>query len=126
MSIEQLFAAFFPSLNEENWREEGAKKVWPLETAPYLLKLENTAGYGQDCHFCNSHTCRQSCPLPFSSKTTVLDLLHKLGVEDNISFYEGKGGKADVILQLHLHQSWEKVFQRHLSSVLEATAAANS
>ena len=33
---------------------------------------------------------------------TVLDMLHKIGVEDNVSFYESKrnAGKSDLILNI--------------------------
>jgi hypothetical protein len=39
------------------------------------------------CHFCGSMQCRYHCPLPYSSTMTVLDLMHRAGIEDNISFY---------------------------------------
>ena len=84
---------------------------------PYLLKVENTSGYAQDCHFCGNYMCRQNCPLPFSTKETVLDMLHKVGAEDNISFYNNKKGKSDFILNLVWHKDFDKVFQKHLSSV---------
>ena len=88
---------------------------------PYAVRIENTSGYGMDCHFCNNHQCRSACPLPFSSNHTVLDYLHKVGVEDNISFYQNKGGKSDLILQLHWNNDFDKSFQRHLSGVQDAT-----
>jgi len=50
------------------------------------------------------------CPLPYSSKITVLDMLHKVGVEDNSSFYMRKGGKADFTLNLIWHKNFEKPF----------------
>jgi hypothetical protein len=25
---------------------------------PYQLKIENTSGYAQDCHFCGNYQCR--------------------------------------------------------------------
>lgn len=83
------------------------------------MKIENTSGYGQDCHFCNNYQCRSSCPLPFTTKQTVLDMLHKVGAEDNISFYQNKGGKSDFILNVHWHSGFDKCFQRHLSSVTD-------
>jgi len=48
---------------------------------------------------------------------TVLDMLHKVGVEDNVSFYNGKNGRSDFVLDLIWHGSFEKAFQRHLSAV---------
>lgn len=86
---------------------------------PYALRIENTSGYGMDCHFCNNHMCRTACPLPYSSNHTVLDYLHKVGVEDNISFYQSRGGKSDLILQLHWHSDFDKSLQRHLSGVVD-------
>lgn len=44
-------------------------------------------------------------------------MLHKVGVEDNTSFYAGKGGKSDFIINLVWHKDFDKVFQRHLSGV---------
>lgn len=55
LTLEQQFAAFFPTLTEENWKEEGNKRNWEIERRPYILKIENTSGYGQDCHFCNNY-----------------------------------------------------------------------
>jgi len=37
-------------------------------------------------------------------------MLHKVGVEDNISFYANKGGKSDFILNLVWHKDFDKVF----------------
>lgn len=48
---------------------------------------------------------------------TVLDMLHKVGVEDNTSFYSGKGGRSDFVLNLIWHGAFDKSFQRHLSAV---------
>ena len=67
---------------------------------PYQLKIENNTGYGQNCHFCNNSRCSRSCPLPYSSSMTLLDLLHKVGAEDNISFYNNHRGKHDVVLNV--------------------------
>jgi hypothetical protein len=63
----------------------------------------------QDCHFCDSSNCK-SCPLPFSSKITVLEMLNKVGVDDNVSFYNNKKGKNDFILNL----VWQKDFEKLL------------
>ena len=87
LSMEDQFAALFPTLDEESWKEVLSKRTWDQQEMPYKLMVENTSGYSQDCHFCNTHQCKTNCPLPFSSKMTVLDMLHKVGVEDNVSFY---------------------------------------
>ena len=84
---------------------------------PYQLKIENTSGYMQECHFCQSNTCRHNCLLPFDSNQTVLDMLHKVGAEDNISFYGEKRGKNDFILNLIWNKMFDAPLQRHLSSV---------
>lgn len=117
LSIEDQFNAIFPALNEENWKEQLDKKTWEQSEMPYKLMIENTSGYSQDCHYCNTYQCKVHCPLPFSSKMTVLDMLHKVGVEDNISFYSNKGGKNDLILNLVWQRDFDKSFQKHLSSV---------
>ena len=48
--------------------------------------------------------------MPYSSKETVLDLLHKIGVEDNISFYGGNKGKRDLILNMLWNRDFEDQF----------------
>jgi hypothetical protein len=68
LTIEKAFEACFPFLSEETWKEEGNKRHWDIERMPYVLKIENTSGYGQDCHFCSNYQCRTGCPLPFTSK----------------------------------------------------------
>jgi hypothetical protein len=60
-----------------------------------------------------------NCPLPFTDSLTVLDMLHKVGAEDNVSFYNGKNGRSDFILHLVWHRDFQKGFQRHLSAVSE-------
>jgi hypothetical protein len=75
---------------------------------PYQLKVENVASYMTECHFCGNSSCRQ-CPFPYSSTMTVLDMLHKIGVEDNISFYNNKKGKGDMILNLVWNKDFEKL-----------------
>ena len=85
--IEKLFNAFFPKLSENNWQDVLEKKYFDANDLPYQLKIENITRYMQSCHFCGNSYCRNNCPLPYSETTTVLDMLHKIGVEDNVSFY---------------------------------------
>lgn len=64
------------------------------------------------CHYCGDKRC-EGCPLPFSKDLTVRDLLMKIGVENNISFYKEdyyKRGKQDVILEIVWHNKIEKAF----------------
>lgn len=69
LPLEKQFQALFPTLSEETWKDEGSRNThWDLRKRPYILKIENNSGYGQDCHFCNSYQCRYSCPLPYTSK----------------------------------------------------------
>lgn len=44
-------------------------------------------------------------------------MLHKVGVEDNNSFYNNEKGKGDFILNLVWQQDFDPQLQRHLSSV---------
>ena len=83
----------------------------------YFLKVENTSGYRQNCHYCDTSTCRENCALPFDDSVTVLDMLQKVGQEDNISFYHGDKGRKDFILNLVWAAEFESPFQRHLSAV---------
>jgi len=131
LSVEEQFDALFPGLTEENWKDTLSKKEWDMEEMPYLLRVENTSGYSQDCHFCGNYNCKKNCPLPFTQATTVLDMLHKVGVEDNVSFYADKSknidtkGKNDFIINLVWHKDFNKDWQRHLSSVVDGPKLTN-
>ena len=107
--LEKQFRAFFPTLTEED-QNCLEKKHFNFDDLPYQLKIENISGYMEDCHFCGNSYCRSNCPLPYSSKETVLDTLHKIGVEDNISFYGGNKGKRDLILNILWHRDFEDAF----------------
>lgn len=86
---------------------------------PYLLKIENITRYMQECHFCGSSYCRNNCPLPFTEKMTVLDMLHKIGVEDNVSFYDSRrnAGKSDLILNIVWQRDFNDQFIKQLSGM---------
>ena len=71
-----------------------------MADTPYQLRVENVSGYGQDCFFCDESSCKPNCPLPYHSTMTVFDLLKKLGVDDNVSFYNEGRGRKDVTLAL--------------------------
>lgn len=118
LNDEEKFQACFSTLTEKNWQEVLSERFFNQEDLPYQLKIENVASYMSDCHFCGGSSCR-GCPLPYSSTTTILDMLHKVGVEDNVSFYNGKKGKSDMILNLVWNKDFEKLLQRHLSGVEE-------
>lgn len=95
--LETQFKTFFPNLNENNWKkllDDRATRFNHNET-PYHLRIENIHGYGtyQPCEWCGTKQCRTNCPLPFSTQTTVLDMLNKLGVDDNTSFFQDNRGK---------------------------------
>mgnify|MGYP006099882199 CR=1 FL=1 len=46
------------------------------------------------------------CPLPFTNDLTVMDMLQKLRIEDNISFYQNKRGREDFIVNM----IWQRDF----------------
>jgi hypothetical protein len=122
--VAEQFGVFFPTLNEENWESVLGSRSFSQKDLPYQLRLENTSGYLEDCHFCGNRSCRSNCPCPFTSKMTVLDLLHKVGVEDNISFYEERGmkkGKTDVIIDMIWQSDFEDIFIKQLSSMTAPT-----
>jgi hypothetical protein len=118
------FAAFFPTLNEENWEKVIGARSFNQKDMPYSLCLENNSGYLEDCHFCGNRSCRANCPCPYTTKMTVLDLLHKIGVEDNLSFYGGgsayKLGKQDVIFEMIWQTDFEDNFIKQLSGMSQA------
>ena len=37
-------------------------------------------------------------------------MLHKVGAEDNVSFYNNKGGKSDFILNVHWNEGFDRAF----------------
>ena len=69
---------------------------------PYQLIIENVSSYRQDCFFCDDEKCSSKCGLPYTSTMTVFDLLKKLDVDDNVSYYNEGNGKKDVTLGLIL------------------------
>lgn len=112
LSLEQKFKVFFPTLNEENWKDLLSKTTdFKFEEALYLLKLKNMSGYMESCHFCGDKKC-DGCPVPFDSKLTVNDLFIKLGITSNDSFYSDgyKRGKNDVIIEICWNPKTEKTF----------------
>ena len=117
--LEKMFKAFFPKLELDNWQEVLEKKNFDANDLPYLLKVENITRYMQECHYCNNSYCRNNCPLPFTEKMTVLDMLHKIGVEDNVSFYEAKrnSGKSDLILNIIWQRDFNEQFIKQLSGM---------
>lgn len=50
---------------------------------------------------------------------TVLDMLHKIGVEDNVSFYESRrnAGKSDLILNIVWQRDFTDQFIKQLSGM---------
>ena len=67
------------------------------------------SGYMEACQYCNDKKC-DGCPLPFNKDLTYNDLLIKLGVDSNVSFYNDsyKRGKSDVIFDIVWHQKVDK------------------
>lgn len=114
---EDQYNSFFPNLTEDNWKEELKKKGFSLNEMPWQLKIETVSGYNQDCFFCDNSKCRSSCPLPFNSKMTVFDLLQKLNVEDNVSYYNHGKGRKDITLGLVWSKDFLDDIQKLLSSV---------
>jgi len=110
MSDEMAFKAFFPVLTPDNWKKTIKSSNWDWKDMPYSLMVENNSGYSQDCHFCGNYQGHNSCPIPFTDEMNVLDMLHKVGVEDNTSFYQNKNGKSDFIVNLVWHTNLKKEF----------------
>lgn len=91
-----------------------------MEEMPYALKIQNIAGYIEDCQFCGDRYCRNHCPVPFSSKLTVLDMLHKIGVEDNCGFFEDRrGSKNDFILNILWNKDVDAKFIKEMSGTAQ-------
>ena len=69
------------------------------------------SGYMESCHFCGDKRC-DGCPLPYSSKLTLKDMMMKIGIQNNESFYlEGyKKGKNDLIIEIVWNPKIDKSF----------------
>jgi hypothetical protein len=115
--LETQFQAFFPALTEQSWPQLLGKRNFELNELPYQLKVENNAKYLENCHFCASQQCKTNCPVPFSAQLTVLDMLHRVGAEDNVSFYNNRQGKQDFILNVVWQRDFDKNFIKHLSGM---------
>ena len=74
------------------------KSAYDIDDMPYQLKIENVSGYMEDCYFCGNPQCRRGCALPYLNSMTVLDLLQKVDVTDNISYYNEGRGRKDVTI----------------------------
>ena len=74
---------------------------------PYVLGIESKIYKNfKSCYFCDNRHTNQNCPLPYSSQTKIINLLQKISVEDNISFYNGGKGNKDLKLAF----IWSKDF----------------
>lgn len=122
--LETQFKTFFPTLNEENWQQLlDQKGSFDQNETPYQLKIENNKSYGygymQPCNWCGQASCKNSCPVPYSEQMTVLDMLNKIGVDDNISFYADNRGKHDLVINMVWAGALHKNFIKHLSGMEE-------
>lgn len=65
----------------------------------------------ESCHFCQDKRC-EGCPVPFSEDLTYNDLLMKIGITSNSSFYNDgfKRGKQDVMFEVVWNSKIEKGF----------------
>lgn len=52
-------------------------------------------------------------------------MLHQIGVEDNVSFYDNKKGKHDVILDMVWARDFQDMFIKQLSGMTSAVKAGN-
>ena len=77
----------------------------------YSLRIKNLTGYMESCHFCGDKRC-EGCPLPFTKEMTLSDLMGKIGITQNISFFEQgyQRGKRDIILEIVWSMKVEKGF----------------
>ena len=56
----------------------------------------------------------------------MLDLLHKIGVGDNVSFYNNNHGKSDLILNMLWQRDFDETFIMSLSSMTIAPKLATA
>ncbi len=65
------------------------------------------------CNFCQDRRC-DGCPLPYTESATYSDLLAKIGINSNVSFYPNfdtyKRGKHDVIFEVVWNSTLPEAF----------------
>jgi len=66
------------------------------------------------------------CPLPYSSDLTVVDMLHKARIDDNVSFYQNKRGKEDFIINMIWNRDFTEQLWGHLTDVDTVTPSVKS
>ena len=84
---------------------------------PYQLKIQNISKYGSDCFYCGNSRCTTMCPLPFCTDFKLIDMLHKARIEDNVSFYQNKRGKEDLIINMIWNRDFTEELWEHLTDV---------
>ena len=80
-----------------------SKNDLSIQEAIYTLRIKNMTGYMEACHFCSDRRC-DGCPMPFTESATYNDLMNKIGINSNVSFYPNfdtyKRGKHDLIFEV--------------------------
>lgn len=117
LNVQQQFDLFFNTLSEDNYKTVLGKRRWEYTEMPYKLMLENNSSFSEDCFFCGSISSHELCPAPFKGALSLKDMLNKIGVEDNTSFFQQDNGKNDLILNCVLHTQFQ---QQDLFKELEA------
>lgn len=79
LSLEEAFAASFPLLQEDNWKNMLTKNDLELGQMMYSLRVKNLTGYMEPCHFCGDKRC-EGCPLPFQKDLTFGALMEKIRI----------------------------------------------
>ena len=64
----------------------------------------------EDCQFCKSRKC-EGCPLPYTDKLKYEELLRRLGIKGNESYFSenySSRGRNEIVLELSLAQNLGK------------------
>ena len=77
-----MFANLFPDLTDENWED----KCRHENDYPYVINLVNVSYSTDECLYCEERYC-QNCPLPFSERLKVIDMINKLGDNCKNNYY---------------------------------------
>jgi hypothetical protein len=111
LTNEEAFKVTFPVLGEENWRQVLKKDDLDYTSMIYQLRIKSLTGYMESCYFCGDKRC-EGCPLPFTSALTYGDMLKKIGVSSNNSYFGDNysRGKKDFIIEVVWNSQVEKGF----------------
>lgn len=86
---------------------------------PYMLTFKDISGYYEECHYCGESRCG-GCPVPYSDTATVQQILGKLNLSENNTFFSDNRvsrGKEIILQVTWHHEIFSKLFD-YLSTAI--------